>query len=140
MLELLHNPDVVIALITAVSGAVIAFFAIFKGGDLLRELRQRKMYRLRAKFRATCPHVTFETIETEEGIQRAARRMFEFIEGSNSCTCSFCGMTMHVGQIVRFHQSLRDAPEEEVKQVLEMLENAKKLRLNLDSLGNWESV
>jgi len=35
-----------IALISAVSGVVIAFFAIFKGGDLLRELRQRKIYRL----------------------------------------------------------------------------------------------
>lgn len=140
MADLLAHPEVLAALIGGVFLLGSTALAVFKGGNLFRELRQRKIYSLRAELRRTCPHVNFEIIDTAEGKQEIARRMFFYAEGATTCECNFCGTIFLVEPAQRFLLSLADAPEDVLKPVREQLEKAKELRQKLESLGNWASA
>ena len=140
MAELLRNPDVAIALISTVGAVVVGIVAIFKGGDLLRELRRRKMFRLRGKLQHTCPHAEFITIETDKGEQTLASFFFETYMGITHYECRVCrGKTTkrHVEELQKF---LAGHSPKERKTVNNRLKKAENLRKKLDSLGNWVSL
>ena len=74
MEELLANPDVAkevvrgsFILLAAIITGLFGLVALLKGGDLLRELRRRKIARIRGKLRHTCPHGDF-TVDKEGNV------------------------------------------------------------------------
>ena len=136
MAELLRNPDVLIAIITTAGAVIVGVVALFKGGDLLQLLRQRKIFRLRGKLQHTCPHVEFSIA----GEQPQFTLLFFTTVGTIDYYCQLCGCRVNEHDTEKLAAFWSTADAEVIKEAIKNFGEARKLRKKLDSLGNWASA
>ena len=139
MAELLKEAEVIAALIGGVFLLVSTALAVFKGGELLRELRQRKMYRLRAKLQRTCPHAEFSMFGTQEGERPHVSLLLVCPVGTINYYCQLCNTMAREYDVGKLRAYWKSIGFEDLKRELKNLGKARKLRARLDSLGNWAS-
>ncbi len=139
MAELLKEPEVAAALIGGVCLIASTLVAVFKGGDLLRELRRRKIYRLRGKLKNTCPHAEFTPVKTDEGEDIVTSLLFVSPVGKINYHCQLCRASGSEYDVKSIEAYLKRLPPEKYIGETKKLKKAQKLRKKLDTLGNWLS-
>ena len=135
----LEDPQVVSAIIGGIFLLASTTLAVFKGGDILRVLQQRKMYRLRAKLQRTCPHVEFSKLGTNEGELPQVCLLFVSPVGTINYYCQLCNSMAREFDVGKLRAYWKSIEFEDIKREIENYGKARKLRNKLDSLGNWAS-
>lgn len=125
------DPTVIAATIMAAAGIVTT--AVFKGGDLLRELRQRKIYRLRAKLKSICPH--YALMDDGGGLGPVAEH-YPVQDQYNRC--SVCNSRLDPPEQQYLLQYWSDASGERQAELIKSGNEAEKLRDKLERLGGWK--
>ena len=145
MSELLSNPSVVGEIVRGVFiliGAIITggavLLAALKGGGLLRELRKRKIYRLRGELVDVCPHGELGINEEEIYVNH----LFHSPVGTTWYYCRLCNLKVYREDIEQIATRLVDKIEskKEIKSWDKQLTKARRLRKKLDALGNWANI
>ncbi len=113
------------------AGAALAA-AFLKGGDLLRERRQRKIFRLRAKLQAICPHVS---LLDEEGNTFPTELYYPVKSGHMQC--HFCHAKLSPREAKATLTYWHDASRERQEELMHDTKSAAKLREKLAPLGDW---
>lgn len=125
------DPAVIAAMILATGGLVTT--AVFRGGDLLRELRQRKIYRLRAKLKKICPHYALS--DDGGGLGPVAEL---YPEKGHSSRCRVCNSRLYPPEQQYLLQYWSDASRERQAELMKSRNEAAKLRGKLERLGRWK--
>ena len=145
MSELLSNPSVVAEIVrgafiifATIITAVALVLAALKGGDLLGELRKRKIYRLRGELVDVCPHGEFGI--NEEGAY--VNHLFHSPVGTTWCYCRLCNYMVYREDIAQIANGLVDKIKSKkgIKSWGKQLKKARRLRKKLDALGNWANI
>ena len=131
MNEKWSDPAVIAAVILAVGGSVTT--AVFKGGDLLREIHQRKINRLRVKLKKICPH--YELRDDGGGI---GPEPLHYREKGEYRRCHECNCRLYPPQVQHLWEYWSDASAERQEELMASGRKALKLRTRLELLGGWK--
>ena len=144
MAKLLTDTELIATLIGGLFVVLASLVARPKGGELYRELRLRKMYRLRGKLQHTCPHLFLEW-NPRSGVWEA----YPLLRGPTAdgdSRCQRCNLELHKKDATRrfssaFEDEITPLPVagNAIKGLLRQARKAIKLRVKLDKLGNWTS-
>lgn len=135
MSELWTHPTVAAALITSATVLLAAVLAVFKGGDLLKELRVRKIHRQRTRLQATCPHTVIVS-DLLDHTKPRARSLFR-PESDDVYRCVRCKICTLESEARRTQAVWLMAPPKELAGLIDLNKTVDAMVKELDALGNW---
>lgn len=139
MAELLLDPKVIGFTIAALIGLLGVLVRVFLSARAGEERRRRKIYRLRAKLQRTCPHAEFSMVSTQEGSMPQISLSLVSPVGTINYYCELCNSMAREYDVSKLRAYWESIEFEDLMRELKNVGKARKIRVQLDSLGNWAS-